>query len=146
MIQAIMTMFCSYWLVFYLPILWCSQSGDHPENKLAKFGYIPEMKVLKKKDPSSLKIWQFRKKKSIKIWQIWPIVLMKNPVYVDIILFRSKFGKNLPVRKITPTHSTMLLLVHSIWTIKVRGLRASSPGAWGQTSCLGVWVEDLDYS
>jgi hypothetical protein len=25
--------------------LWCSQSDDHPENNLAKFGYIPDMKV-----------------------------------------------------------------------------------------------------
>jgi hypothetical protein len=50
------------------------------------------MKVLKKKDPSSLKIWQFRKKKSIKIWQIWPIVLMKNPLY----MLKSYFsGQNL---------------------------------------------------
>ncbi len=24
--------------------MWCSQSGDHPENNLAKFGYILDMK------------------------------------------------------------------------------------------------------
>jgi hypothetical protein len=32
---------------FLLRILWCSQSGGHPENNLAKFGYILEMKVEK---------------------------------------------------------------------------------------------------
>jgi hypothetical protein len=27
----------------------CSQSGDHPENSLVKFGYMLDMKVEKKK-------------------------------------------------------------------------------------------------
>jgi len=30
---------------FLLRILWCSQSGDHNENNLAKFDYILNMKV-----------------------------------------------------------------------------------------------------
>jgi hypothetical protein len=34
---------------FLLRILLCSQSGDHPENYLAKFGYIPYIKVGKNK-------------------------------------------------------------------------------------------------
>jgi len=33
---------------FVLRILWCSQSGDHPENNLAKFRYILDMEVGKK--------------------------------------------------------------------------------------------------
>jgi hypothetical protein len=33
---------------FLLRILWWSQSGNHPENDLAKFGYILDMKVEKK--------------------------------------------------------------------------------------------------
>jgi hypothetical protein len=38
---------------FVLPISWCSQNDDHPEKKhLTRFGYVPNMKVLKKKDPS----------------------------------------------------------------------------------------------
>jgi hypothetical protein len=31
--------------------LWCIQNGDHPENNLAKFGYILDMKVGKKQKP-----------------------------------------------------------------------------------------------
>jgi len=31
-------------------ILWCSQSGHHPENDLAKFGYMLDMKVEKKSE------------------------------------------------------------------------------------------------
>ncbi len=36
---------------FLLRILWCIQNGDHPENNLAKFGYILDMKVGKKQKP-----------------------------------------------------------------------------------------------
>ncbi len=32
--------------------LWCSQSGDNPENNLAKLGYIVDVKVEKKQNPS----------------------------------------------------------------------------------------------
>jgi hypothetical protein len=28
--------------------MWCSQSGNHPENHLAKVGYIQDLKVEKK--------------------------------------------------------------------------------------------------
>jgi hypothetical protein len=34
---------------FLLRILWCSQSGDHPESNLANFSYILDTKVGKKK-------------------------------------------------------------------------------------------------
>jgi len=33
---------------FLWRILWCSQSDNHPENNLAKFGYIIDMKIRKK--------------------------------------------------------------------------------------------------
>ncbi len=33
---------------FLLRILWCSRSGVHPENILAKFGYTLDIKVEKK--------------------------------------------------------------------------------------------------
>jgi hypothetical protein len=33
-------------------ILQCTQSGDHQENNLAKFGYIIDMKVEIKQNPS----------------------------------------------------------------------------------------------
>jgi hypothetical protein len=36
--------------------LWCSQSGDHPENNLVKFGYILEMKVGKRKEKNPSKL------------------------------------------------------------------------------------------
>jgi hypothetical protein len=32
--------------------LWCKQTSIHLENNLAKFGYIPNMKVKQKEDPS----------------------------------------------------------------------------------------------
>ncbi len=62
---------------FLLRILRCSQSGDHPENDLTKFGYTPDMKVRKKKKEKKaqnsstflatylleliIKIWRFEK-------------------------------------------------------------------------------------
>jgi hypothetical protein len=33
---------------FLFPIVWCSQTGDHPHEDLAQFGYGPGMKVRKK--------------------------------------------------------------------------------------------------
>jgi hypothetical protein len=44
---------CQKWFLifnhtwFLLRILWCSQSDNHPENNLAKFGYIIDMKIRK---------------------------------------------------------------------------------------------------
>ncbi len=37
---------------FFFSILWCRQTGDHPQEDLAKFGYIPNMKVENFKKPS----------------------------------------------------------------------------------------------
>jgi hypothetical protein len=37
---------------FFSSILWCCQTGNHPQEDLAKFGYIPNMKVEKFKKPS----------------------------------------------------------------------------------------------
>jgi len=72
------------WIVFMygcmvsLRILWCSQSGDHPENNLTKFGYMIDMKVGKKNNIllySWLPFGSYHKtlatwKKKIEIWQI----------------------------------------------------------------------------
>jgi hypothetical protein len=38
-------------------MLSCSQSGDHPENNLAKFGYMLDMKVEKKKNRFYVVLW-----------------------------------------------------------------------------------------
>jgi hypothetical protein len=40
-----------------LSVLACRQSGDHSENNLAKFGYILDMKVGKKKERILLYSW-----------------------------------------------------------------------------------------
>ncbi len=48
--------------------LLCSQSGDHPENSLAKFNYILEMKVGKKKEIESFYIPGYPLELIIKIW------------------------------------------------------------------------------
>ncbi len=36
---------------FLLRILWCSQSGDHNENTLVRFGYILNMKIGENQNP-----------------------------------------------------------------------------------------------
>jgi len=51
----------------FLRILWCSQSGDHPENNLAKFGYILDMKIGKRKT-ESFYILSYLLELIIKIW------------------------------------------------------------------------------
>jgi hypothetical protein len=65
---------------FLLRILWCSQSGDHPENILAKFGYILDIKVEKKnQNPLIFLATTETYDKNLanaefyflKIWQIW---------------------------------------------------------------------------
>ncbi len=112
--------------VFFLRIFWCSQSGDHSQNNLAKFGYILDMKVGKILLKNKLKInpssniflatyWNLSwksgdliKKKFLKIWRIWggfflgPFCSMKNPLCrsKSDFFFRSKFGENLaPVKE-----------------------------------------------
>ncbi len=42
---------------FLLRILCCNQSGDHPQNNLAKFGYILDMKVGENKIKIFLYSW-----------------------------------------------------------------------------------------
>jgi hypothetical protein len=37
--------------VFHFSVLCCSQSGNHPENVFAKFGYTSNMKGFKEKYP-----------------------------------------------------------------------------------------------
>jgi hypothetical protein len=32
--------------VLFFSVLWCSQSGDHSQNNLAKYGYILDLKVI----------------------------------------------------------------------------------------------------
>jgi hypothetical protein len=79
---------------FLLRILCCSQSGNHPENNWAKFGYILHFKVdpQKKKNRillyySCLRTETYHKKSGFffreifEIWQIWVIFPMKNPMY-----------------------------------------------------------------
>jgi hypothetical protein len=39
-------------LAFLLNTLWCRQSGDLPKNNLAKFGYIINMNIKIKQNPS----------------------------------------------------------------------------------------------
>jgi hypothetical protein len=52
-------------------ILCCSQSGNHPENNLAKFGYILDMKVgkQKRKKTDSICTLGYLLELIIKIWQ-----------------------------------------------------------------------------
>jgi hypothetical protein len=58
---------------FLSRILWCSQSGNHSQINLAKFGYILDMKVGNKTESCYIlgylleliiKIWQIKKKSS----------------------------------------------------------------------------------
>jgi hypothetical protein len=74
---------------FLLRILWCSQSGNHQETNLAKFGYTLDMKVEKNRillcfwQPTETNDWNLviRKKKFFEIWQFWVIFSLKNPFY-----------------------------------------------------------------
>ncbi len=47
----------STWSSVSLSILSCSQSGDHPENNLAKFGYMLDMKVENKMNHFYVVLW-----------------------------------------------------------------------------------------
>ncbi len=59
-------------LGFLLRILWCIQSGYHPENNLAKFGYILDMKLGERKKE--------RKKNRILLKNSWlsSAIIIKN--------------------------------------------------------------------
>jgi hypothetical protein len=43
--------------VLFPPILWCSQTGDHPQEDLAKFGHIPHVKVENLRSVCILATW-----------------------------------------------------------------------------------------
>jgi hypothetical protein len=87
-------------LQLLLMILWCSQSGDYPENDLAKFGYIIDIQVEKKQNPSIFltAFWKLlqgagdRKFFLFEIWWIWVILPMQNPLYRSKSYFS---GRNL---------------------------------------------------
>jgi hypothetical protein len=86
----------------FFSILWCSWSGDHPWDDLARFGYILDMKVEQKKSkilPYSwllmeviIKIWRFRII-FFKIWRIGVISSMKMSLYRSKMYFS---GRNFP--------------------------------------------------
>ncbi len=60
-------------------ILWCSQSGFHPENNLAKFGYILGYQTRKaKQNPLSFCIIGYLLKLIIKIWWFKFLFLQKK--------------------------------------------------------------------
>ncbi len=69
---------------FLLRILWCSQSGYHPGNNLAKFGYKMDMKVGgeeeedKKQSPFIFLItfWKLLKRISWKFGKNWNVPLV----------------------------------------------------------------------
>ncbi len=82
---------------FLLRILWSNQSGHHSQNNLAKLGYILDMKVGKKKNPSiCLDLYSNLfiksddlKKNSLRNLAIWGIFLHeKSFVEVEIILWK----------------------------------------------------------
>jgi hypothetical protein len=86
---------------FLLRISWCTQSGDHPENNLAKFGYIIDMKIAQNNKiflyswlPSgsyykTLEIWNFFNSKSGKFglfffpWKV--LCISQNQPWVALI-------------------------------------------------------------
>jgi hypothetical protein len=72
--------------------LWCSQSGDHPENNLAKLGYILDMKVEKKQ--KAFYIFGYLLKLIIKkSWEFGELFLKKSCLSVEIIFFKLKSGE-----------------------------------------------------
>jgi len=67
---------------FLLRILCCTQSGNHPENNLAKFGYIIDMRIAKN-DGIFLYSWLPSRsyRKTLEIWkfEIWQIFTTFSP-------------------------------------------------------------------
>jgi hypothetical protein len=90
-----------------LKILWYSQSGNHQETNLAKFGYTLDMKVGKNR--ILLCFWQptgtYDQKISIQEKKNWNLAIFghffheKSTLLIEIIFFRSKFGENSPVKE-----------------------------------------------
>ncbi len=52
----------------FLPILWCSHNGNHPQEELAKFGYKSERKV---ENLKNLVIFLWNAGTFFKIWKIY---------------------------------------------------------------------------
>jgi hypothetical protein len=99
-------------LVIFKRILWCSQTGSGQEISLAKFGYILDTQVRKKK---CFHILGYLLELSVKIWWIWVIFFMKNPLYrLKIIFFSSKFHEISTIEEIL-TQLCILLHPNSRW-------------------------------
>ncbi len=82
-------------LGFLFQFLWCSQTGDHPQEEIAKFGYMPERKVQHFKNPPIF--WQLAgthclnvvisEKKFLKIWQVFsPTKIPLYPITLHLFL------------------------------------------------------------
>jgi hypothetical protein len=109
---------------FLLRILWQSQSGNHSQNNLAKFGYILDMKV-EKKPESFYVFWlptgtyhknlAIRKIKIFKIWRIWVIFSMKTPLCRLKSFFQSEIWQKLLGKETLQT--VTLLKGYSIFTL-----------------------------
>ncbi len=84
---------------FLSGIWWCSQSGDHSKNNLAKFGYILDRKVERKKE--SLYILGYLLELIIKIWQFGFFILRSNkfgPFFPWIFFFYTGQNHNFSVQ------------------------------------------------
>jgi hypothetical protein len=74
---------------FFLSISWCSHSGDHPQEELAKFGYKTERKIGKLWEScyilatccNLLSIYGNFRKNSLEIWWLSVHSFHKNPLY-----------------------------------------------------------------
>ncbi len=94
-------LFVCWWMGagFLLRILWCSQSGNHPEINLAKFG-LPT-RYESRKEMESFYIfgylpWNLSSKSGkFESFLPWKILLL----YVEITLFRLKFGEYSPAKE-----------------------------------------------
>ncbi len=95
-----------------LRILWCSQSDDHPQNSLSKFGYICESR---KKEEGWLptgtyhqnpEVWK-RKRKSGKFGSFFS---MKNPLYRSKSYFSSQILQKFTSRRNSGIHISTLTL------------------------------------
>jgi len=84
---------------FLFSIVWCSQTGDHPHEDLAKFGYGPAMKVKKRKrillyfgNPTGTcsrdmaDLIFFLLKSDV----LWPFVCYRNPLHMWKLFFQVK--------------------------------------------------------
>ncbi len=77
-----------FFFFFFFSVLWFAWSGNHPSKGLARFGYILDMKVLKKKPRIFLYFWlrtkTYHKKSgdlefnfsSFKIWWSWVLFFL----------------------------------------------------------------------